>query len=420
MAKAAQHQSRAISKRAEDNISVSIKSMLEPLFSATIYGATPSGMVSTASPWKMSDMPDQEKNAIMDKIVVAVSNKDIEAITPDSILSMIAAQPSSNGWMLDLSVAAMKDPKNSAFLDIANNVSGVLISKVKEVRKAEDPAQHTKQNSTQLPQADRGSPIEALSHKLVDRLYLAAPQSTWTPELDKAFREFIDAGTGTKTMSSGADWNAAAPTLGFKPGLSGALAAVTSLMDKVATKPFGDTVAPAATTGTPEAAKPAAPEVAQDTLPAILSVMRQEKMIGTHGADLVNEVNRINVLIEAAGGVNNAAILLHRQDPSLSAALPPKLEGTLTPEFVRRNKALFQSIQGAVNKVIAKQFGPLMPHDKEKAISKLREGLKSASVQDQWVKLASQRKDRIRSEVAAEMTVADKITARRIKARESV
>lgn len=274
----------------------------------------------------------------------------------------------------------------------------------------------------QLPQADRGSPVEALSHKLVDRLYLAAPQSTWTPELDKAFREFIDAGTGTKTMSSGADWNAAAPTLGFKPGLSGALAAVSSLMDKVATKPFGDTVAPAASAAAPapEAAKPAAPKVAQDTLPAILSVMRQEKMIGTHGADLVNEVKRINVLIEAAGGVNNAAIVLHRQDPSLSAGLPPKLEGPLTPEFVRRNKALFQSIQGAVNKVIAKQFGPLMPHDKEKAISKLREGLKAASVQDQWVKLASQRKDRIRSEVAAEMTVADKITARRIKARESV
>ena len=221
-------------------------------------------------------------------------------------------------------------------------------------------------------------------------------------------------------MSSGADWNAAAPTLGFKPGLSGALAAVTSLMDKVATKPFGDTVAPASAAPAPEAAKPAAPEVAQDTLPAILSVMRQEKMIGTHGADLVNEVKRINVLIEAAGGVNNAAIVLHRQDPSLSAALPPKLDGLLTPEFVRRNKALFQSIQGAVNKVIAKQFGPLMPHDKEKAISKLREGLKSASVQDQWVKLASERKDRIRSEVAAEMTVADKITARRIKARESV
>lgn len=281
------------------------------------------------------------------------------------------------------------------------------------------------------PQADRGSCLELAAKKLMDAGYLPATfqynvAHPWTPEFDKGFRDYIEAASGGKAQlatNPALTWAEVAKIVGQTPDLSGACNAINSTE---LTAPIKTSETPAATNGTPTT--PASPEapVEQDILARILSYMQNTKAAETVGLNLIAEPRRASILIEASGNVDNAAKVLRAKSEGLSEALRGMtLDGTITPEWVRLNKPALQQIVGAINALVSqavKHVGKLslLPADRAKAVEKMKSFISQAAQGIQWTKLASQRKDRIRSNIAAEMTVVDKATARRIRARESV
>lgn len=284
------------------------------------------------------------------------------------------------------------------------------------------------------PQADRGSCLESAAKKLMDAGYLPITfqyntTRPWTPEFDKGFRDYIEAASAGKAplaTNPALTWAEVAKIVGQTPDLSGACNAINSTE---LTAPIKTPETPAAATGTPEATTPVAP-TKEDILPKILSVMSNTRIQDTPGFDMVKEPRRAMVLVQAAGGTAQAAKLLYDNTDGLLEALS-KVELTgpipVKGEWPRRNKAILVMVVNAINALIKKVFGPVMNLRTEKAVEKLREFIaqsaeqkKAGAIKAQWTKLASQRKDRIRSEIAEEMTAADRITARRIRARESV
>jgi len=86
------------------------------------------------------------------------------------------------------------------------------------------------------PQATRaGGSYADASKIMIDKGYLSSPQSSWTPEFDKAFREFVDAATKASpeeddtTMIDGQGWAEVAAKVGFSGNPKGALQAVSAL-----------------------------------------------------------------------------------------------------------------------------------------------------------------------------------------------
>lgn len=86
------------------------------------------------------------------------------------------------------------------------------------------------------------SQIQIMSKIMVEKGYLPSPQSSWTQEFDRAFREFVDAGTkasgehGDTNMVSGESWANVAEKAGFAGSLRGALSAVVALREFVPKK----------------------------------------------------------------------------------------------------------------------------------------------------------------------------------------
>ena len=178
--------------------------------------------------------------------------------------------------------------------------------------------------------------------------------------------------------------------------------------------------------------------------------MYNEKLVGTPGFDLVKEPKRIQAIVDSVGGANeagygNTARIIAKRNPAILARLPGELTAPVDEAFAKNpaNKRLLQAIQVAINGIFDSSvegskrlgiFNPALPKATELVSAWLRssaggnwkdkvttEELKSSgSSIDQWIKLASERKMRIRAKIAAEMTPAERAAARRTKMREAV
>ena len=294
-----------------------------------------------------------------------------------------------------------------------------------------------------IPSATSDSGYESSSLIMKERGYLKSVQSSWTPEFDTAFRAFIDAGTAKGTVPTnlvgGQSWSDVAGSLGFPPNKIGAFSAIMSvagLVDKKTSTPTTGVATPTPS----DAPASTTPVAAEDNpvLAAIIGAMYNQKLVGTPGFDLIKEPKRIRALIESApvGGPNptgygNAARIIMKMNPSIVGMLPAKLTGPVDDKFAKNpaNKALLQTIQVAINGIYESAIPTLVKPGLERSRELIARYLNSAAggnwpvkgasnSVDQWVKLASERKMRIRAEIAAEMTPAEMAAARRIKMRE--
>jgi hypothetical protein len=294
-----------------------------------------------------------------------------------------------------------------------------------------------------IPSATSDSGYESSSLIMKERGYLKSVQSSWTQEFDTAFRAFIDAGTAKGAVPTnlvgGQSWSDVAGSLGFPPNKSGAFSAIRSvagLVDKKTSTPTTGVATPTPS----DAPASTTPVAAEDNpvLAAIIGAMYNQKLVGTPGFDLIREPKRIRALIESApvGGPNptgygNAARIIMKMNPSIGGMLPAKLTGPVDDKFAKNpaNKALLQAIQVAINGIYESAIPTLVKPGLERSRELIARYLNSAAggnwpvkgasnSVDQWVKLASERKMRIRAEIAAEMTPAEMAAARRIKMRE--
>lgn len=298
------------------------------------------------------------------------------------------------------------------------------------------------------PQSTTGSGYEAASLIMKAKGYLSSIQTSWTPEFDAAFRSYIDAGTatgGVKTnLVGGQSWATVAGPLGFAPNKTGAFDAIRSYSGMVPNKGSAAATSGGSAPPVPSAPAPSAPSPETEgasgmypTLSLIIAAMYNEKLVGTPGFDLIREPKRIKAFVDAVGGANpagyaNAAKVLASRDPSLTSALPEKLTGPIDKAFAKNpaNKALLQKVQVLINSIYDSAIKGVIKPGVEKSSEKISEWLSSPAggnlkkannnSADQWVKLASERKMRIRAEIAAEMTPAEMAAARRIKMREVV
>jgi hypothetical protein len=110
-------------------------------------------------------------------------------------------------------------------------------------------ATSAKDGGSAASQATRGevsysdaSQVQIMSKIMIDKGYLSSPQSSWTQEFDRAFREFVDAGTkasgehGDTNMVDGESWVNVAERAGFAGSPRGALSAVVALKEFVPKK----------------------------------------------------------------------------------------------------------------------------------------------------------------------------------------
>jgi hypothetical protein len=191
-------------------------------------------------------------------------------------------------------------------------------------------------SDSSLPQGGTGGYEEA-SAIMIDKGYLGSPQSRWTPEFDRAFREFIDAGTAnnkalTKTnLVGGQTWPAVAPSLGFSGDKNGALSAVSVLSRFVPSKRGATTPVSPGTTGVPPTESGAggrgteSPKV--EVLADIISRLYNNDLVEGGGGIFSNELRQTQTFVDALGGaftggyINAARELLSR-NPGLEALLP--------------------------------------------------------------------------------------------------
>lgn len=298
-----------------------------------------------------------------------------------------------------------------------------------------------RENTTPYGTSDSG--YESSSLIMKEKGYLKSVQSSWTQEFDTAFRAFIDAGSANGAVPTdlvgGQSWSDVAGSLGFPPNKSGAFSAIRYLADLVGKKTSTPTTG--VTTPAPsEAPASTTPVAAEDNpvLAAIIGAMYNQKLVGTPGFDLIKEPKRIRALIESepVGGPNptgygNAARIVMRMNPAIRGMLPAQLTRPVDEVFAKNpaNKALLQAIQVAINGIYESAIPTLVKPGLERSRELIARYLSStasgkwtvntaSNSVDQWVKLASERKMRIRAEIAAEMTPAEMAAARRIKMRE--
>ena len=301
----------------------------------------------------------------------------------------------------------------------------------------------SKNRENTAPYGTSDSGYESSSLIMKEKGYLKSVQSSWTQEFDTAFRAFIDAGSANGAVPTdlvgGQSWSDVAGSLGFPPNKSGAFSAIRYLADLVGKK----TSTPTTGVTTPAPSEDPAsttPVAAEDNpvLAAIIGAMYNQKLVGTPGFDLIREPKRIRALIESepVGGPNptgygNAARIVMRMNPAIRGMLPAQLTRPVDEVFAKNpaNKALLQAIQVAINGIYESAIPTLVKPGLERSRELIARYLSStasgkwtvntaSNSVDQWVKLASERKMRIRAEIAAEMTPAEMAAARRIKMRE--
>ena len=431
----------------------SYNSIMQPVFDSEIGGFSYGG--------EISDIGEEGKTEVITALTAAVGSGDRASLSPEGIVGIIAgtsAAQSASGLSKEELETELKD--NPEFKAVVETASSQLLAKVDAAAAAGSgggttppgPGGSGSGGSGPLPPPISGGGSQGTggndgydlaSSILKEKGYLKEIQSDWTPEFDAAFREFVDAGTATgkvpTNLVGGQSWSDVAGSLGVSPNKSGAFSIINSLANVTPQKGSASSDPSASTQPTaPSETKPAATVSGGNSILAdIIGAMNNEKLVGTPGFDLVKEPKRIQALVNAAGGANPAgyggvAAILAQKNPSILAKLPKELTGPVDKTFAKdpANKELLQAIQVTINKIYNLAIPAIVKPNLEKSTELMSAWLatpeggnwsKAASnSNDQWVKLASERKMRIRAKIAAEMTPAERAAARRLRMREAV
>lgn len=352
----------------------------------------------------------------------------------------------------------MNDDESGSYQSVKENLEKGRADKAKVPKEEAKPATpKTPSAPVQRPQGGGRSTVsggskaelyEKASQIMIDRGYLASVQTTWTPEFDAAFRSFVDVGTAsnanfTKTsLVSGQNWADAAKGNPFTPNESGALYAVIQLSALVPAK--GSTApvtAPAETPKAPAAETPKAPAESGKipSLVKLLGVMYDSRL-AEGGGFLSWEVKQTQTLVDAVGGPNpsgyeNAARVLLKRNPGIEAMLPAEITGPITKKNIKGNPLypVIKEVQKTIHSTYEAANPRLINPRQEKATVNMKAYLatpagggwkeKEAAARDnfnRFVKLANDRKERIRSEVASELTPEERATVRRNKMRGAI
>ena len=352
----------------------------------------------------------------------------------------------------------MNDDESGSYQSVKENLDKGRADKAKLPKEEAKPAApKTPSAPVQRPQGGGRSTVsggskaelyEKASQVMVDRGYLASVQTTWTPEFDAAFRSFVDVGTAsnanfTKTsLVSGQNWADAAKGNPFTPNESGALYAVIQLSALVPAK--GSTAPVTAPAEAPKAPAEEAPKAPAESgkLPSLVQILGvlYDSRLAEGGGFLSWEVKQTQTLVDAVGGPNrsgyaNAARVLLKRNPGIEAMLPEKITTPIVKSGIKDNPLypVIKEIQKTIHSAYEAANPAIINPRKEKATVNMKAYLetpagggwkeKEAAARDnfnRFVKLANDRKERIRSEIAYELTPEERATIRRNKMRGAV
>jgi hypothetical protein len=291
---------------------------------------------------------------------------------------------------------------------------------------------------------------EGASKIMMDKGYLGSIQNDWTPEFGAAFREFIDAGTANNSavtptnLVGGQKWVDVAPGLGFSPDRGGALNAIVAIGKSAPSKRGGPNSPPITgggrvpeDTGGGRGAKSAKREVLAD----IISRLYNNRLVEGGGGIFSNELKQTQSLVDAIGGAGpggylNAADVLLARNPQLESMLPST---KITDVLTRKNIESHPAYQAALNtqKTIHDVFKAA---NRGKRILGINRGQNATTKNvaeylaspaggnwkqpttasnsvDRFVKLAEDRKARIKTEVLSSLTPAERAIVRKNKMR---
>ena len=292
--------------------------------------------------------------------------------------------------------------------------------------------------------------FEGASKIMMDKGYLGSTQNDWTPEFGAAFREFIDAGTANNSavtptnLVGGQKWADVAPGLGFSPDQGGALSAIVAIGKSAPSKRGGPNSPPITgggrvpeDTGGGRGVKSAKREVLAD----IISRLYNNRLVEGGGGIFSNELKQTQSLVDAIGGAGpagylNAADVLLARNPQLENMLPStKIADVLTRENIESHPAYNAAFN--TQKTIHEVFKAA---NRGKRILGINRGQRATTENvaeylaspagggwkkpatasnsvDRFVKLAEDRKARIKTEVLSSLTPAERAIVRKNKMR---
>lgn len=291
-----------------------------------------------------------------------------------------------------------------------------------------------------IPTGTRGEALDYVgaSKIMIEKGFLDSVQTDWTPEFDAGFRGFIDAATRgadnipDSNLSSGQTWGEVAGELGFTPDARGAIVAVKRLA-----KFIGKGATPSAIPdASPAGPKPKgeAPVVSgkENILAQMVGILYNERLV-EGGGFLSYEKKQTQSLVDAIGGggpsgFQNAAKVLMKRNPQLASVVPDELNMPVTKKTIKGTDLLpaFKMVQQTIHDIYEAANPGIINPGKEKATENVKKYLgtmaggswkEGSYFGNRFVKLAEERRERIRREIEANLTPAEKAAMRRLRMR---
>lgn len=289
------------------------------------------------------------------------------------------------------------------------------------------------------PSGGSGLDYPGASKVMMEKGYIDSIETDWTPKFDDSFRKFIDAGTKgapnitDTSLASGQTWGEVADDVGFSPDARGGIMAVKRLAKYIGGA--GETGSKPTTEVKPaEPAKVEKPAVSGklNILADMIGILYSERLV-EGGGFISYEKKQTQSLVDAVGGpnqggYNNAASVLMKRNPQLEAVVPNELVTPITKKSIKGTALLpaFKMVQQTIHSLYESANPGIINPGKVKATENVKKFVESPAggnwkagsfSRDRFVKLAEDRKERIRREIEAQLTSAEKAAMRRLKMR---
>jgi len=292
--------------------------------------------------------------------------------------------------------------------------------------------------------------FEGASKVMMDKGYLGSVQRNWTDEFGAAFREFIDAGTANNSavtptnLVGGQKWVDVAPSLGFSPDQGGALSAIAVLGRFAPSKGGSPNTPPISGGRVPEntGGGRGGASTKEDVLADIISRLYNNRLVEGGGGIFSNDLRQTQTMVESVEGgasptgYKNLARLLLSRNPALADVLPAtRITDVLSKRNIKAHPAYeaVRQAQETIHKIYeAANPGIINPLRRKKVIDNIKRYIASpaggnwsvkpattaSNSVDRFVKLAEDRKARIKVEVLASLTPAERAIVRKNKMKE--
>ena len=291
------------------------------------------------------------------------------------------------------------------------------------------------------PSGGTGLDYPGASKVMMEKGFIDSIETDWTPKFDDSFRRFIDAATrGTTNITDtdlvfGQTWGEVADDIGFPPDARGGIMAVKALAKYIGGS--GETGTKPTTEVKPtEPGKSETPAVSGklNILAQMIGILYSERLV-EGGGFLSYEKKQTQSLVDSkvVGGPNpsgfrNAAEILLKRNPQLDAVLPSELAMPVSKKSIKGTALFpaFKMVQETIHGLYEAANPGMINPGKVKATANVNAFLqttpggsyKEASFsRDRFVKLAEERKERIRREIEAQLTPTEKAAMRRLKMR---